>query len=603
MTVISPDPRGAALKGSPLRTNAASARPSRNLVVQIMVMALVTGVALGSMPWPAVLVWDLFALGVAIAEDQLFRHAASGGLTAGRGNMMAPALRAVATTTYAVAAFGLIQYGDTHAQLFAFAVMACSMVYVLMRYYRSPFMILASITPYMAILALVGFDQARQALSHHQPLHAISSAATIAVFGLLFWAARAQLAASATELMNARDSAEGRERAAAAANRAKSHFLATMSHELRTPLNAVLGMAQALKAEPLTDVQQERVRIIRRSGEDLLAVLNDLLDLSKIEASALELEVGEFDLEHLVRGVAAAFQPGANKKGLAFDFEITKDALGRFQGDSARIRRILYNLCANAVKFTEAGRINLSVDREAQGLVFRVADTGQGIAPAAMAYLFEDFFQADASLTRRHGGAGLGLALCRNLASLMEGTIEAESEVGQGSTFIVRLPVHPVEAQSELARAEPSMIEATGDDDLSVLAAEDNAVNQLVLQTLLAQAGLTPTFAGNGREALAAWERQDWDVILMDIQMPEMDGVAATRAIRLREAETGRPRTPILAVTANAMAHQMVEYEAAGMDGVVAKPIEATRLFAAMEQAVNQADAARTETRQTASAA
>jgi signal transduction histidine kinase/CheY-like chemotaxis protein len=496
----------------------------------------------------------------------------------------------MATMLYALAALTLIGRGGPSEKLFAFAVICCSMVHVLMRYYRSPWVLLGALSPYAGILGLIAVIAVRTALAHNQPVAALIATFTVGTFGLQFWSARGQLAAAWDELMTAREAAEEREQAAEAANRAKSNFLATMSHELRTPLNGVLGMVQALTTERLTQVQHERVRVIRRSSESLLAVLNDLLDLSKIEASILELEIAEFDLEHLVRGVVAAYQPLADKKGLAFNFEVSDAVRGRYEGDSARIRRILYSLTDNAVKFTETGAVTLNVSRDAVAVVFRVTDTGIGISAEELTHLFEGFYQADAGRTRRFGGAGLGLAICHEMTQLMGGEIEAISEPGGGSTFVVRLPLAPAKAQTEPAQAQGGPApEPSAAGEIRVLAAEDNDTNQLVLKTLLAQAGITPTMVENGRQALEAWESQHWDVILMDIQMPVMDGVEATRAIREREAETKRPRTPILAVTANAMTHQVAEYRAAGMDGMVPKPIDIAALFAAMEQALEPA--------------
>ena len=369
------------------------------------------------------------------------------------------------------------------------------------------------------------------------------------------------------------------------ANRAKSTFLATMSHEIRTPLNGVLGMAQAMAADDLSPLQRDRLDVVRQSGETLLHILNDVLDLSKIEAGKLELEEAEFDISELARGAHAAFTAIANKKGLSFDLAVESEARGVYLGDSTRVRQILYNLVSNALKFTESGEVRVCVARTGDGLRLTVADTGIGIPPERLATLFQKFEQADASTTRRYGGTGLGLAICRELAQLMGGAIRAESEPGKGSAFSVTLPLAKSAATHVPSAPEAGGVEAAPMEvgALRVLAAEDNTVNQLVLKTLLHQIGVDPVIVANGELAVAAWAREDWDVILMDVQMPEMDGPTATGIIRAREAAEGRARTPIIALTANAMAHQVAEYTDAGMDGFVAKPIEVGRLFAALQ--------------------
>ncbi|WP_310539388.1 ATP-binding protein [Phenylobacterium sp.] len=386
-------------------------------------------------------------------------------------------------------------------------------------------------------------------------------------------------------LMQAKEDAE-------MANRAKSTFLATMSHEIRTPLNGVLGMAQAMAADELSTLQRDRLDVVRQSGETLLHILNDVLDLSKIEAGKLELEEAEFDISELARGAHAAFTAIANKKGLSFDLAVEVAARGVYVGDSTRVRQILYNLVSNALKFTESGEVRVIVARTDDGLRLTVADTGIGIPPERLASLFQKFEQADASTTRRYGGTGLGLAICRELAQLMGGAIRAESNPGKGSSFYVSLPLAKSTATHVLPAPDSGVVEAIELEvgALRVLAAEDNTVNQLVLKTLLHQIGVDPVIVENGKLAVEAWARQDWDVILMDVQMPEMDGPTATGIIRTREAAEGRPRTPIIALTANAMAHQVAEYTEAGMDGFVAKPIEVGRLFAAL-QAVLEAPA------------
>lgn len=367
--------------------------------------------------------------------------------------------------------------------------------------------------------------------------------------------------------------------AAEAASVAKSTFLATMSHEIRTPLNGVLGMAQAMSRDSLCSSQRARLEIIRESGETLLSILNDVLDLSKIEAGRLELEELDFDFGDLVRGVVASFTPLANAKGVSFGAEVN-GAAGTYRGDPTRLRQIIYNLVSNAVKFTDQGQVRLRARADAGGLILEVSDTGVGMTALQQASLFRPFVQADASTTRRFGGSGLGLSICRELVEMMGGDIDARSELGAGSTFTVRVPLPRVgEAQDRSRPAvQPEPIDA-GDLGLRILAAEDNPTNQLVLRTLLAQVGIDLVMASNGREAVAAWEREAFDLILMDIHMPEMDGLDATRAIRRRESVAARARTPIVALTANAMPQQLKSYVAAGMDACVTKPIDAVQLL------------------------
>ena len=403
------------------------------------------------------------------------------------------------------------------------------------------------------------------------------------------------LRAAMEQLVQARDAAE-------AANVLKSHFLANMSHEIRTPLNGVLAMAQIMAMGELSSIQQERLDVIRHSGEALLAILNDLLDLSKIEAGKMELELAGFDTADLARTVHAGFSPLAEAKGLDFRLEIAAGAAGRRVGDAARLSQILNNLISNALKFTAHGEVavrleGLEPDGEA-GLRIVVADTGVGVPLEKQPFLFQKFTQADSSTTRRFGGTGLGLAICRELAHLMGGSIAVESQKGRGSTFTVELPLRRIGAEAEPAEpvAAPAIQRVptpTGTSApvepsaLRVLAAEDNATNQLVLSTVLQTFGVELVMVADGRAAVEAWGLGDFDVILMDIQMPEMDGLAATRAIRAAELAAGRARTPIVAVSANAMTHQVKEYLEAGMDAHVAKPIELASLHEALERALS----------------
>jgi signal transduction histidine kinase/AmiR/NasT family two-component response regulator len=403
------------------------------------------------------------------------------------------------------------------------------------------------------------------------------------------------------ELLVARDAAE-------TANVLKSQFLANMSHEIRTPLNGVLAMAQVMEMSALAAEQRERLVVIRHSAEALLAVLNDVLDLSKIEAGRLELETAEFDVESVTRSVASTFAPLALAKHLQFEVDFAPSAAGLRRGDPGRLRQIIGNLLSNAVKFTSAGSVRLTLEGlgpdGAEGLTIRVQDTGIGIPPENRARLFEKFTQVDSSATRRFGGTGLGLAICRELASLMGGGISVESAIGLGSTFTVELPLArtgaavPQLSPAELTTASTGQLPepqppAVGADAVRVLAAEDNLTNQRVLRAVLDTFGVDLTVVDNGRKAVEAWQDGAFDVILMDIQMPEMDGVEATRRIREAERETGRSRTPILALSANAMTHQVSEYLEAGMDAHVAKPIEIPKLQAALEAALESGEANR----------
>ena len=396
------------------------------------------------------------------------------------------------------------------------------------------------------------------------------------------------LISMAVSLRKSRDLQEAQV-AMQAASQAKSEFLARMSHEIRTPLNGVLGMTQALAAaRDLQPGHRESLAVIRQSGESLLAILNDVLDLSKVEAGRLEIEQIVFDLETTVRGAQETFAPQAAAKGLGFRLHVAPEAAGAYRGDPTRVRQILYNLLSNAVKFTEAGEVSLTVGRGAGALEIVVADSGIGIASEHLHRLFGRFQQVDSSTTRRFGGSGLGLSICRELAELMGGSVEAQSTPGVGTRFIVILPLDRAEAVAPTAGLDAETLEAglaAGGASLRILAAEDNPVNQLVLKTLLAQVGVEPVMVSDGAQALDAWRTGVFDLVLMDVQMPVLDGAAATRLIRAAEVAEGRARTPILALTANAMQHQVADYLAGGFDGHVAKPIDVHRLYEAIAEA------------------
>lgn len=378
--------------------------------------------------------------------------------------------------------------------------------------------------------------------------------------------------------------------AAEQASRAKSEFLATMSHEIRTPLNGVLGMTRLLLDQSTVAEQREKLEIINDSGEALRAILDDILDFSKLEAGRVELEAADFDVARVVRSTVALMDSRAQLKSLTLEVEIAADAPKMVKGDANRLRQILLNLVGNAVKFTETGgvRVLVSAENDGSALRFVVADTGIGIDAAAQRRLFQDFAQADATVARRFGGSGLGLAICKRLAALMGGGIGVDSEPGRGSRFWVAIPfAKALNADAAPPCAPAAIAYAATERPLHVLLAEDNCINQMVIGGLLERRGHKVTMAENGVDAVKAARSGDFDVILMDMLMPVMDGVEAARFIRSLPPPTGE--TPIIALTASVLEGDAQKCREAGMNDFVSKPVAPDTLYAALATAARRA--------------
>ena len=363
-----------------------------------------------------------------------------------------------------------------------------------------------------------------------------------------------------------------------------------MSHEIRTPMNGVLGMADMLKKTTLDDDQKIFVDTIQQSASALLTVINDILDFSKIEADMIQLDPTPFDMRAALKSVAALLGNLAREKGLDLKVTCSATCPVPVMGDAGRIRQVLTNLVGNAIKFTREGGVRIELDAQTKGdvtaLRIDVHDTGIGIPEDKIDHIFDRFAQAEESTTRKFGGTGLGLSISQRLINQMGGDLKVQSVYGEGSVFSIHLEL-PVAALGD--KAVPSSLSQTidGEYDFSackILVAEDNQVNQLVVKHMLGDRFGALHFAQDGKQALSAFLDQPFDLVLMDISMPQMDGIEATKAIRAFEGETGRGRTPIIALTAHAMAADRKRFKDAGMDAYLSKPVEAEQLIRLLTQ-------------------
>ncbi|MBC7905637.1 MAG: response regulator [Rhodospirillaceae bacterium] len=372
---------------------------------------------------------------------------------------------------------------------------------------------------------------------------------------------------------------------AVAAAQAKSRFLATMSHEIRTPMHGVLGTVELLRETSLSGDQRKYADVILHSTESLLGIINDILDLSKIEAGKVRIALGPASPSHIAQEVIGALSATARGKGVLLHLTWTPDTPGWVMADAMRLRQVMLNLVGNGVKFTEKGAVTVALRRASEWLVIEVSDTGIGMGPEVLPRLFEPFQQGDASTTRRHGGTGLGLSISRQLIELMGGTIEAESVCGQGSIFRVLLPL--VEAEAPDAVAEPVAVAATAARGGRVLAAEDNPVNQWLLRSQLQRLGYEPDIYADGRAALTAFTQGDYQAVVTDYHMPIMDGLDLARAIRAAEGGGGSVGAiPIIGMTADAFAETTEECLRAGMNEVVTKPVSLEALGAVLARRI-----------------
>lgn len=378
--------------------------------------------------------------------------------------------------------------------------------------------------------------------------------------------------------------------AAEQASRVKNEFLANMSHEVRTPLNGILGMAELTLLTGLTGEQRENLEMIRESGRNLLAILNDLLDISRIEAGRMALETSRFSLRDVLHAVEATYRHQAEAKGLDLEFDMTGPGMDDLLGDDGRIRQVLSNLVGNALKFTPAGSVRVSAwlldspPGAARRLLFCVRDTGVGIPAELLDMMFEPFTQADGSFTRRYSGTGLGLGIVRRLVRLMGGVIDVDSEPGQGTAVWFTVPLLPGGAAAPQPEVRPA--EADAPRALRVLVAEDNVVNRIYAERLVRELGHSAVAVADGHEALRVLAGGGFDLVLMDVQMPGLDGVQATRSIRAGEVPGVDPALPVIAMTAHAMKGDREVFLDAGMDEYVSKPVAPQDLRAAIARAV-----------------
>ena len=546
------------------REGAALTMSRRSRVVRLSITTLFAGLLAFNFGWKAALAWS--AANVVLEGWLVFLGAGFKPREEGRTSLMVRLAPAVAfSVSWSVMAASCWVYGQPPMK-FAALIILFGLLIKGLKYASASRAAALVMTPPPIIalsIASVGFGG-------FSPLGRVMTILVLAALTAFVLDAMRLVRTNALALETAQDQAQE-------ASRAKSAFLAMMSHELRTPMNGVLGMAHALGTTKLDARQSDYLDTIVQSGDGLMAILNDILDLSKIEAGKLDLEVAPFEIRVLGRQLHRVWGETARAKGLDLVLEIAPETPRWLAGDAVRVRQILLNLVSNAVKFTQEGRIRIAIAPcAAGGLEIAVSDTGVGMSAEQQAKLFTPFEQGDRSIARKYGGTGLGLSICRDLAQMMGGRITAASRLGEGSTFTVVLDLTASEAP-ELEVIPEAPPELTG---TRVLVVDDNHANLAVARAVLEAVGVVVATAGDGREALARLRVEDFDLVLMDVHMPVMDGIEALR--RVRGGEGGRPDVPVLALTADAMSGEAERLIGLGFDDAQPKPIQPAGLLRAI---------------------
>ncbi len=488
------------------------------------------------------------------------------------------AMAALNVLVYSSIAAYLWMAGGDEGRVFAMIQVAGGLLHVSLHMHHVRPLLFSAVVPHsLYFLGLPIID----AIATRRP-----EGALIAIGGVLYMmhlvVAVRQSSSTTKALQDANDEAQAQRAKAEIASAAKSDFLAVISHEIRTPMNAVISAANLLRRTRLDREQREHVSMLLDAGDVLVGLLNDVLDLSKIEAGKMQLEASEVDLRDKLTSLGRLWQPKAEANGVRLNIEVDPTVPACIRTDPLRFQQMLFNLLSNAVKFTEVGTITVSVDWHAPDdrLIVAVSDTGCGIPPERLARIFDSFEQADIGTTRKYGGTGLGLAISRRLAEMMGGRLTAESTVGEGSVFTLSLPVQPVVKAVPAPRN--TSIDETSLRGRVILAADDHAVNRRILSLLLEPHGCTLVLVENGAEAVEAAMTQAFDAVLMDMQMPVMDGLTAAARIR---AEGQNRRTPVIALTANAMDVHRAAWDALGVHAFLTKPIDPTLLAATLAEA------------------